>query len=128
MPFSLNYAENLLTWVSTITGCISISASVSLVGISLGIASSAIGLKLCVITPGFKNIVMLAKDKLKLHNTKVLLSKNLVSSFSRFDEFVLVNNILKEYDNIKEVTKNPKSFNWDNEFAWYNQSFKKIKN
>lgn len=128
MPFSLNYAENLLTWVSTITGCISISASVSLVGISLGIASSAIGLKLCVITPGFKNIVMLAKDKLKLHNTKVLLSKNLVSSFSRFDEFVSVNNILKEYDNIKEVTKNPKSFNWDNEFAWYNQSFKKIKN
>ena len=128
MPFSLNYTENLLTWVSTITGCISISASVSLVGISLGIASSAIGLKLCVITPGFKNIVMLAKDKLKLHNTKVLLSKNLVSSFSRFDEFVSVNNILKEYDNIKEVTKNPKSFNWDNEFAWYNQSFKKIKN
>ena len=128
MPFSLNYAENLLTWVSTITGCISISASVSLVGISLGIANSAIGLKLCVITPGFKNIVMLAKDKLKLHNTKVLLSKNLVSSFSRFDEFVSVNNILKEYDNIKEVTKNPKSFNWDNEFAWYNQSFKKIKN
>ena len=128
MPFSLNYAENLLTWVSAITGCISISASVSLVGISLGIASSAIGLKLCVITPGFKNIVMLAKDKLKLHNTKVLLSKNLVSSFSRFDEFVSVNNILKEYDNIKEVTKNPKSFNWDNEFAWYNQSFKKIKN
>ena len=127
MPFSLNYTENLLTWVSTITGCISISASVSLVGISLGIASSAIGLKLCVITPGFKNIVMLAKDKLKLHNTKVLLSKNLVSSFSRFDEFVSVNNILKEYDNIKEVTKNPKSFNWDNEFAWYNQSFKKIK-
>lgn len=128
MPFSLNYTENLLTWVSTITGCISISASVSLVGISLGIASSAIGLKLCVITPGFKNIVMLAKDKLKLHNTKVLLSKNLVSSFSRFDEFVSVNNILKKYDNIKEVTKNPKSFNWDNEFAWYNQSFKKIKN
>lgn len=128
MPFSLNYTENLLTWVSTITGCISISASVSLVGISLGIASSAIGLKLCVITPGFKNIVMLAKDKLKLHNTKVLLSKNLVSSFSRFDEFVSVNNILKEYDNIKEVTKNPKSFNWDDEFAWYNQSFKKIKN
>ena len=128
MPFSLNYTENLLTWVSTITGCISISASVSLVGISLGIASSAIGLKLCVITPGFKNIVMLAKDKLKLHNTKVLLSKNLVSSFSRFDEFVSVNNILKEYDNIKEVTKNPKSFNWDNEYTWYNQSFKKIKN
>ena len=54
---------------------------------------------------------MLAKDKLKLHNTKVLLSKNLVSSFSRFDKFVSVNNILKEHDNIKEVTKNPKSFN-----------------
>ena len=36
---------------------------ISLVGFSILIASSAIGLKLCVITAGIK-IVLLAKDKL----------------------------------------------------------------
>ena len=43
---TLNYIEHFLILGSTITGCISISAFVSLVGIPIGITSSAIGLKI----------------------------------------------------------------------------------
>ena len=39
---------------STITRCISISAFDSLLGIPIGIPSSAIGLKVCVIVAGIK--------------------------------------------------------------------------
>ena len=43
----LNYIEHLLILVSTVTGCVSISASASLVGIPVGITSSVVGLKIC---------------------------------------------------------------------------------
>ena len=46
----LNYINRLLIVISTISGCVSTYAS--LVGISIGITSSAIGLKICVITAG----------------------------------------------------------------------------
>ena len=41
----LNYIDHLLIAICTITGCVSISAFASLVGIPIGITSSAIGLK-----------------------------------------------------------------------------------
>ena len=50
----LNYTEHLLIVISTITGCVYISAFASLVGISVGITSSAIGVKICVITARIK--------------------------------------------------------------------------
>ena len=43
---SLNYIEHFLILASTITGCISVSAFTSLIGIPIGITSSAIGLKI----------------------------------------------------------------------------------
>ena len=46
---------HLLIVISTITGCVFISAFASLVGIPIGITSSAIGLKICEITAGIKN-------------------------------------------------------------------------
>ena len=49
-----NYIEHLLILISTVMGCISISAFASLVGIPIEITSSAIGLKICVITAGIK--------------------------------------------------------------------------
>ena len=49
-----NYVEHLLIIASNITGFVSISAFTSLVSISLGITSSAIGLKICAITPEIK--------------------------------------------------------------------------
>ena len=49
-----NYINHSLTVISTITGCVSISAFASLVGIPIGIASSTVRLRICVITAGIK--------------------------------------------------------------------------
>ena len=46
---TLNYTEYFLTLTSTISGYVSSSAFASLLGIPLGIMSSAIGLKICAI-------------------------------------------------------------------------------
>ena len=50
----LNYVENLLILSSTIIGCVWISAFASLIRVSVGITSSAIGIKICAITAGIK--------------------------------------------------------------------------
>ena len=50
----LNYVENSLISVYTITECISLSAFTSLIGIPIGITSSAIRLKIGAITVGMK--------------------------------------------------------------------------
>ena len=55
----LNYIEQL----STVTRCVSISAFASLVGISIGIMSSAMRLKICVITWGIKTYKSIIKKK-----------------------------------------------------------------
>ena len=47
---TLNYVEHFLNLASTITGCISISAFVSLLDVFL--LSSAVGLKICVLVVG----------------------------------------------------------------------------
>ena len=51
----LTYIEHFLIWASKITGCISISAFSSLLGFPMGIANSAIGLKLCATTSGTRD-------------------------------------------------------------------------
>ena len=53
---ALNYIELFPILASTIRGCISISAFASLVGISIGITSSAMGLKICAIVQELKGI------------------------------------------------------------------------
>ena len=50
----LNYIEPSHSLISAITGCVSISDFASLVGIPIGITSSTIGSKICVITAGIK--------------------------------------------------------------------------
>ena len=50
----LSYIEHSLILISTIPGCVSISTFTSLVGIPVGIKSSAIGLKICVISTRIK--------------------------------------------------------------------------
>ena len=50
----LNYVDHLLIIISTITGWVSISAFSSLVGVSIEITSSALGLKTCAITSDIK--------------------------------------------------------------------------
>ena len=54
----LNYIEHLLILIFTISGCISISAFASLVGIPIGITSSAEGLKICITTAGIIHIIV----------------------------------------------------------------------
>ena len=51
---TLSYIEHFIILASTITGYVSISPFASLVGILIGITSSAIGLKICAITAGNK--------------------------------------------------------------------------
>ena len=50
----LNYIEHLLILVSTVTGCVSISAFASLVCVPFGIKSSAVGIKICAIIARIK--------------------------------------------------------------------------
>ena len=52
-------------------------------------------------------IVLLAKSK--LNSIEVLISKALTNSVISHDEFVLINNVLKEYEEIKEEIKNLKT-------------------
>ena len=114
----LNYIEHSLIAFSTITGCVSISTFAFLVRIQIGIASSTIGLKICVITTGIKKYKSIIKkrrkrhDKIvlsaksKLNRIEVLSSKALIDSVISHDEFVLISNVLKEFYAIKEEIKN----------------------
>ena len=104
---TLNYIEHFLILAFTITGCISISPFASLLGIPIGITSSAIGLKICARIAGIKEyksaikkkkknhdkIVLLAKSK--INSIEVLISKALIDSVISHDQFVLMNNSLK---------------------------------
>ena len=56
-----DYIEHLLILISTVTGCVSISASASLVGIPIGITSSAKGFKMYVIAAGIKKYKLIIK-------------------------------------------------------------------
>ena len=47
--------------------------------------------------------VLLAKSK--LISIEVLISKALIYSVIRHDEFILINNVLKEYNEMKEKSK-----------------------
>ena len=75
-----NYIEHFLILASTITGCISISAFATLLGIPIWIASSAIGLKLCVIAAGIKKYQPIIKKKKKNHDKIALLAKSKLNS------------------------------------------------
>ena len=60
---TLSYIEHFLGLVSVVTGCISISAFASLLGISIKITGSAIRLKILVITGRIKKIKSIIKKK-----------------------------------------------------------------
>ena len=47
--------------------------------------------------------------KSKLNNVEVLISKALINSNNSRDEFVLINNVLKEYYDMKEEIENLKT-------------------
>ena len=110
--------EHLLILGSTITGCVSFSEFASLVSVPVGITSSAVGIKLCGITAGIKEYKSIEKKKKKQHNKivllgkdmlntiEVLISKALIDSYIIHDEFVLVNIVLREYNEMEEEIRN----------------------
>ena len=118
---TLNYVQHFLTLASAITGYFSISAFASVLGFPTGIRSSAIGLKNCSIAAGIKKYKLIIKEekethnkivllaKSKLNSIEVLISKALISSNISHDKFALINYVLKEYDDVKEETKNLKT-------------------
>ena len=69
----LNYIENLLLLASVVTGCGSIA---SLVGFSIGITSSPVGIKICAITAGIKKYKSIINKKKKKHDKILLLVKS----------------------------------------------------
>ena len=73
---TLNFIEHIFILASAITGCLSISAFTSIVGIPLEITSSAIGSKICAITAGIKKYKSIIMKKKKKHNKIVLLAKS----------------------------------------------------
>ena len=107
----LNYVENLLIIASTVNYWVSISALASLVCVPVGIKSSAAGIKICAIIAVIKKSKSIIKEKNKKHNKvvgndklgkdklntfEVLISKVLIDSYITHDEFVSVNNVLRE--------------------------------
>ena len=76
---TLNYIEHFLILTSTISECISVSAFVFLLGILIGITSSAIGLKTYALTAGIKNDKSTTKKK-KNHHKIVLFAKTKLNS------------------------------------------------
>ena len=59
---ALSCFEQFLLFVSAVSGCVSISAFASLFGVPVDIASSAVGTKICAITPGIKKCFIRIKE------------------------------------------------------------------
>ena len=72
---NLNYVEHLLILALAVTGCVSISAFASLVGIPVGITSSGAAIKISAITAGIKKYKSIIKKQRKKHNEIFLLGK-----------------------------------------------------
>ena len=91
-----------------------------MLGIPIGIKRFAIGLKICAIVEGIKMYELVIKKKkknhdkvvflakAKLNSIEVLNSKTLIDSVISHDEFLLMNNFLKEFNEVKEEIKNLK--------------------
>ena len=77
---NLNNIDHFFTVIFTITGCISISAFTSLVGVPIVMTSSAIGLKVCAITVRIKKYKSIIKKKKKKHDKIALIAKPKLNS------------------------------------------------
>ena len=106
-----------LILASTITGCISISVFASLLGVPIGIASSAIGLEVCTINAGIEKYKSIIKNKKKKHakiallaksksnNIEVVICKALIDSVVSHNEFVLIHSVLIHSEMKEEIKK-----------------------
>ena len=102
---TLNYIEHWLILASKITGFVSISAFASLLGIHIGVARSALWLKICTLTARIKKyksiikskkhgkIILLAKTKLNI--IEALIAMASTYSYISQNEFSSANNVLR---------------------------------
>ena len=93
--------------VSTVPGCVSVFAFVSLVTIPIGITGFGVEIIIFAITAGIKKYKSIIKKKKKKHDKKVFLAKSklntveviiskaLTDSYFSNDEFFAVNSLLK---------------------------------
>ena len=56
-----------------------------------------------------KDYKLVLLGKTKLYTIEVVISKSLINSYISHDGFVSVNNVLREYNEIKEEIKNPEN-------------------
>ena len=90
----------------------------TLVGILIGITNAVGRLRICAITTAIKKYKSMIKKKKKKHDKilllekskldsiEVIIYKDLIHSVISHDEFVLINNALKEYNKMKkEINK-----------------------
>ena len=59
----LNYVQHLLILVSTVTGCVSMSAFASTVSVPIDITSPVVEIKICAITADIKKYKPIIKKK-----------------------------------------------------------------
>ena len=88
----------------------------------MGITSSAVGLNICAVIAGIKKYKSMVKKKKKKHDKivlfgkdklniiEVLISKALINSYISHDKFVTVSNVLREYNEMKNETKNSETY------------------
>ena len=106
----LNYIDLLLIVTSTITGCISISALASSVGIPIGVVSSSVWLKICVIAAGIKNYKSIITKKRKKHDKIILIAKYKLNSIE-----VLISKALID-SNVNWLNVNISNIDW---ISWF---------
>ena len=88
------YRTKFLVLASRITGCLSVSAFTSLIGIPLGITSSAIGLKLCARPAAIKKHISIIKKKKKKHDKIALLAKSKLNSIELLISKALIASVI----------------------------------
>ena len=86
---ALNYIQHLLILAFAATGCVSISTFASLVGIPIGIASSA----------GTKKYKSIIKNKKKKHDKISLLAKTKLNVI----EVVIYRVLIDSYTSVKKI-------------------------
>ena len=86
----LYYIEHLLILISTVSGSVPISAFASLIVIPVGIASSTIVWKICVIIAGIKNYRSIIKKRKKKHDKILFLAKSKLKSIEVLISKVLI--------------------------------------
>ena len=114
---TLNCVEHFVTLLFAVTRCISISDFASLVDIPTRIMSSAIGLNISAVVARIKKYKSIIKKKKKKNNEIALLVKIKLDSIKGLSfrsltdsyigrNYLLLTDVLRKYDNMKEDIKN----------------------